>query len=160
MMLTLQAQSLQIYRELARRRNHVLRSEHHGAEKFDSNESVIEIPELKSTHHCYNKRTVDRRTKLCELSYSESPEGKFIIGSDYSKLPQSTQAVFNSLLSGDDHGILFRALADLQDQIEKTSSSIRKGFEALKEINIEITKANTKTKILEQFGKARGTLGE
>jgi hypothetical protein len=106
-MLTLQAQSLQIYRELPRRRNQILRSEHHDAEKFDPNELVIDIPELKATHHCYNKRTVDRRTKFRELSYSESAESKFIVGNDYSKLPKLAQAVFRSILSGEDHGIFF-----------------------------------------------------
>jgi hypothetical protein len=121
---------------------------------------VIDVPALKATDHCYDKRTVDCRNAFRKFSDFGSPDDKFIVRSDKTEVPPSAQVIFDRLLSGNDHGDLLRAFSDFQNHTEQISSSIGKGFDALKAINLEITKARKKITALGQLSAARQALQE
>jgi hypothetical protein len=129
-LLPLQAHTLHIYRELAKRRNDALLAEHENATKLDPAEFVIDVPKLEYTDHCSNRRTVDRRNEL--LKFSGNPWTNFVIGSEKPKVPPSANKVFDRLLSGTDHSDLIDNCVKLSDDIAQTSKAIENIFKQRK----------------------------
>jgi hypothetical protein len=154
---TLQSHSLQISRELAMRRNAALKKMHPRGSSLDPMELVIEIPELRSTDHCYDKRSVDRREALRKISCSNKRNmGRcFIIGKNGQQPPSaSIKRIFDDLLSGQDNQDLMRNCFDLMEDKNKTQSAISSSFSEANAIKQKIVKAQQKKVVGSNLGKA------
>ncbi|MDR1255536.1 MAG: hypothetical protein LBJ94_01230, partial [Puniceicoccales bacterium] len=161
-LLTLQAQTLQIYRKVARRRNGELQKAHPEiAElKFDPRELVIHVPVLKSTDHCYSKSSVERRNELLKFSESADPQGvsKFVIGSSDPKPPSSAFKIFKALLGEEKCAALKQSHDALLDKMKGTEGAIEKNFEALAANRRGILRLQNKGGIIAHLNEVRGNL--
>jgi hypothetical protein len=154
--LTLQAHTVQIFRELVKRRNGALRKAHAGAKELNPRELVIDVPKLEHADHCYDKQTVARRNEL--LKFSGDPEFNFVIGSENPEVPPSARDVFDSLLSGEDYKVLLDDYGNLIERIEVTSTTIKNSIVQIRNIRMAITKSQQKEFVLDNLIKAKKAL--
>ncbi|MDR2779355.1 MAG: hypothetical protein LBB16_03685, partial [Puniceicoccales bacterium] len=153
--LTLQAHSLQIFRELVKRRDAAASRQ----VKLDPTEFVIDVPEIDGNDHVYDKRTVDRREKLRAFSCPNPVNGKFVVGGSGTPMcPNSVKAVFDSLLSGKDHADLLRNREQLQTNISETERTIKSSLEQLTNCRKDIIRAQRKDDVLINLNETKQKL--